>query len=165
MHTLICVTFSLPPGVGGWLRLLLVALPGLFYLPFWVRTLSPLQIDLFWPPCLKIIIFAPELLTILRRLLGPLGFGILSKWGYLECLFSFILLHKISYGSKLAHRIDTIDITISTSFPPVSSHFVLRKMSYCVPTFWYNSTWSLWNTERLDWYFVYAPTNEVFIHS
>ena len=34
MHTLICVTFSLPPGVGDWLRLLLVALPGLFYLPF-----------------------------------------------------------------------------------------------------------------------------------
>ena len=30
MHTLICVTFSFPPGVGGgWLRLLLVALPGL----------------------------------------------------------------------------------------------------------------------------------------
>ena len=27
MHTLICVTFSLSPGVGGWLRLLLVALP------------------------------------------------------------------------------------------------------------------------------------------
>ena len=34
MHTLIYVTFSLPPGVGGWLRLLLVALPGLFCLPF-----------------------------------------------------------------------------------------------------------------------------------
>ena len=34
MHTLIAVTFSLPPGVGGWLRLLLVALPGLFCLPF-----------------------------------------------------------------------------------------------------------------------------------
>ena len=32
--TLICVTFSLPPGVGGWPRLLLVTLPGLFYLPF-----------------------------------------------------------------------------------------------------------------------------------
>ena len=31
---LICVTISLPPGVGGWLRLLLVALPGLFCLPF-----------------------------------------------------------------------------------------------------------------------------------
>ena len=30
MHTLICVTFSLPPGVRGWLRLLLVALPALF---------------------------------------------------------------------------------------------------------------------------------------
>ena len=29
MHTLICVTFSLPPGVGSWLQLLLVALPGL----------------------------------------------------------------------------------------------------------------------------------------
>ena len=35
MHTLICITFSLPPGVGGWLRLLLVALPGLFCLPFY----------------------------------------------------------------------------------------------------------------------------------
>ena len=34
MHTLICVTFSLPPGVRGWLRLLLVALPGLVCLPF-----------------------------------------------------------------------------------------------------------------------------------
>ena len=34
MHTLICVTFSLPPGVRGWLRLLIVALPGLFCLPF-----------------------------------------------------------------------------------------------------------------------------------
>ena len=32
---LICVTFSLPPGVGGWLRLLLVALPGLSCLPFY----------------------------------------------------------------------------------------------------------------------------------
>ena len=28
------VTFSLPPGVRGWLRLLLVAVPGLFCLPF-----------------------------------------------------------------------------------------------------------------------------------
>ena len=35
MHTLICVTFSLLAGVGVWLRLLLVALPGLFYLPFY----------------------------------------------------------------------------------------------------------------------------------
>ena len=36
MHTLICVTFSLPPGVGDWLRLLLVAVPGLICLPFFV---------------------------------------------------------------------------------------------------------------------------------
>ena len=34
MHMLICVTFSLPSGVGDWLRLLLVALPGLFCLQF-----------------------------------------------------------------------------------------------------------------------------------
>ena len=34
MHKLICVTFSLPPGVRDWLRLLLVALPGLFCLLF-----------------------------------------------------------------------------------------------------------------------------------
>ena len=33
MQTLICVTFSLPPFVGGWLRLLLVAPLGLFCLP------------------------------------------------------------------------------------------------------------------------------------
>ena len=38
MHTLVCVTFSPPPGVGGWLRLLFVALPGLFCLPFYSRT-------------------------------------------------------------------------------------------------------------------------------
>ena len=31
---LICVVFSLPSGVKGWLRLLLVVLPGLFCLPF-----------------------------------------------------------------------------------------------------------------------------------
>ena len=36
MHTLICVTFSLPPGVGSSLQLLLVALPGLFYLHFFL---------------------------------------------------------------------------------------------------------------------------------
>ena len=36
MYTLICVTFSLPPGVRGWLRLLLVALPVFFYLPFYL---------------------------------------------------------------------------------------------------------------------------------
>ena len=29
LHTLICVTVSLPSGIRGWLRLLLVALPGL----------------------------------------------------------------------------------------------------------------------------------------
>ena len=39
-HTLICVTFSLPPGGGGWLRLLLVALPGLFCSPFRVPNFS-----------------------------------------------------------------------------------------------------------------------------
>ena len=32
---LICATVFLPPGVVGWLRLLLVALPGLFCLPFY----------------------------------------------------------------------------------------------------------------------------------
>ena len=35
-HVSLCVTFSLPPGDDrDWLRLLLVALPGLFYLPFY----------------------------------------------------------------------------------------------------------------------------------
>ena len=32
-HVNLCHIFS-SPGVGGWPRLLLVALPGLFYLPF-----------------------------------------------------------------------------------------------------------------------------------
>ena len=35
VHTLFSVTFSLLPGVGGRLRLLLVALPGHFCLPFY----------------------------------------------------------------------------------------------------------------------------------
>ena len=39
MHTLISVTFSLPPGDRGWLRLLLVALPGLFCLHFFRKSL------------------------------------------------------------------------------------------------------------------------------
>ena len=39
MHTLICVIVSLPPGVRGWLRLLLVALPGLFCLSFYISQL------------------------------------------------------------------------------------------------------------------------------
>ena len=34
VRALICATFSVPPGVVGWLRLLLMALCGLFYLPF-----------------------------------------------------------------------------------------------------------------------------------
>ena len=55
MHMLICVTISLPPGVGGGLRLLLVALPGLFYLPFNDfpmlvndTTMNPFQIEIFF---------------------------------------------------------------------------------------------------------------------
>ena len=42
MHTLICVTFSFPPSVRCWLRLLLVALPGLvcllFFLCHWLTS-------------------------------------------------------------------------------------------------------------------------------
>ena len=34
IHKLICVTVSLPPSIRSWLRRLLVALPGLFCLPF-----------------------------------------------------------------------------------------------------------------------------------
>ena len=33
-HVGLCHFFSLPPGVGGWQRLLLVTLPGMFCLPF-----------------------------------------------------------------------------------------------------------------------------------
>ena len=40
MHTLICVAFSLPPGVRGGLRLLLVALPGLVCLPIRLSEIS-----------------------------------------------------------------------------------------------------------------------------
>ena len=38
MHTLICVTFSLSPRIRGWLRRLLVALPRLFCLPFYMTS-------------------------------------------------------------------------------------------------------------------------------
>ena len=57
MHTLICVTFSLPPGVGGWLRLLLVALPWLSSLPFFngvflemIKTPPECTFSMFDPP-------------------------------------------------------------------------------------------------------------------
>ena len=45
MHMLICVTFSLLLMSGGWLQLLLVALPGLFCLPFYE------QMSGFFEPC------------------------------------------------------------------------------------------------------------------
>ena len=53
MHTLICVTFSLPPGVRSWLQLLLVALPGLFCLPLsphYFNTDSSKAVPLLWFP-------------------------------------------------------------------------------------------------------------------
>ena len=46
MHTLICVTFSLPPGGRGWLRLLLVTPPGLFCLPLY--TVDPNNMTVFF---------------------------------------------------------------------------------------------------------------------
>ena len=62
MHTLICVTFSLPPGVGGWMRLLLVTLPGLFCLFFNMfnanNTLPELYFRL-WMLCLQCV-YAPS---------------------------------------------------------------------------------------------------------
>ena len=42
MCTLICVTFFLPPSVRGWLRPLLVALSGLFCLPFCLPVWLPM---------------------------------------------------------------------------------------------------------------------------
>ena len=52
MHTLICFTFSLPPIVWSWLRLLLVALPGLFCLPFFLNV-SMKKYDIFIKPVPK----------------------------------------------------------------------------------------------------------------
>ena len=43
VRALVCVTVSLPPGVRDWLRLLLVALLGLFCLPF--RTKTAKEVD------------------------------------------------------------------------------------------------------------------------
>ena len=48
MRTLICVTFSLPPGVGGWLWLLLEVLPELFGLSFCIclKNVENIQISI-----------------------------------------------------------------------------------------------------------------------
>ena len=46
MHALVCVTFSLPPCIRGWLRLLLVAFPGLFCLPFCYIAFDILSFDI-----------------------------------------------------------------------------------------------------------------------
>ena len=48
MYTLICVIFSLPPGVRGWLGLLLVALPGPFCLPFCLKIDSLTVLSKLW---------------------------------------------------------------------------------------------------------------------
>ena len=57
MHTLICVTFSLPPGVGSWLRLLLVALLELFCLPFSTRIyVLKIEGNKIQNPCISIYI-------------------------------------------------------------------------------------------------------------
>ena len=53
---LIFVTFSLPPCVRGWLRPLLVALPGLFCLPFYITIIHNHRVDWNWqaPLCLTV---------------------------------------------------------------------------------------------------------------
>ena len=45
MHTLICFILSLPPGNSGWLRLLFVAVPGLFCLPFCNDSILSIEMD------------------------------------------------------------------------------------------------------------------------
>ena len=51
-HVNLCMFLSLPPGVGCWLRLLLMALPGLFCLSFWYfcRTFIKHSILLLYSP-------------------------------------------------------------------------------------------------------------------
>ena len=56
--TVICVTFSLPPGVRGWLRLLLVALPGLFGLSFFI---APELSYFYYEWMMKILILIPKI--------------------------------------------------------------------------------------------------------
>ena len=92
MHTLIYVTFSLPPGVGlgGWLRLLLVALPGHFCLPFcstegygwncypeWAISIGdPFDITtLFLPKIILWVIFSSVFTSDFRKLPVPLHLG------------------------------------------------------------------------------------------
>ena len=47
LHTIICVTFSLPPSVRGWLRFLLVALHGLFCLLFFKSVARDVSLTFF----------------------------------------------------------------------------------------------------------------------
>ena len=71
MHTLICVTFSLPPGVRGWLRLLLVALFGLFCLPFYtsINFMSKNFGTIFLPPIPKMCNNVDKAGTIRNKLI------------------------------------------------------------------------------------------------
>ena len=65
MHTLICVTFSLPPGVRGRLRLLLVASPGLFCLLFCVFYYGAFRVESclsLWPR-----VFQSYLASLVKR--------------------------------------------------------------------------------------------------
>ena len=81
VHTLFCVIFSLPPGVGGWLRLLLVALPGRFCLPFCInnnkylncsfvdftKVFDYVEMDILWYKLIKIKVRG-QILNIIRSI-------------------------------------------------------------------------------------------------
>ena len=86
MYTLICVTFSLPPAVGAWLRLLLVALPGLVCLPFFYmctsswHTSARAEAGLF-SSCKSLK--AGEVTQLAENVTGTLAFGCKRVWSNL----------------------------------------------------------------------------------
>ena len=77
-HVTLC-HFSLPPGVGGWLRLLLVALPGLFCLPFYsnCHCLSAVCLSLIYCSILFRIALWPSVGKELSRCLSTCAVFIL----------------------------------------------------------------------------------------
>ena len=121
MHTLICVTFSLPSGLRDWLRLLLVALPELFFCePFYFSMtvyLFPAQL-LLWlklaAQSLQMLLQCHVLVSTLKRVLSQVA---------------FVVAH-VSYIFSTIWSLICISIALASPKSSVSA-FCLRPTMYC----------------------------------
>ena len=106
MHMLICVTFSLPPCVGGWLRFLLVALPGLFYLLFFGSCTLAYVDSYFLRLCVFVYFHVESSIALLFVIVFSVPFSIVMILALIFVLFLFLLGSGVGCGLCLWHSLD-----------------------------------------------------------